>query len=223
MRETTIRRLLVIVLCASGVVALWIVADRAVPTPDAATSAVPETNSRSGPDLAPAPGSIRSNSKAGGHSAEAAGPDGPRREALSHRSGPGTRQPADQQLPTTHPQPPPVRGLRLIQADHESITIRWNPVPVRPAPHKPAIAYYAATLNGIPAGETAGLELTINWFNDDMAGSHFIRVRAVDTDGNQGLPSDVLVVDRPPSPSPRPSPRPPSPPPPDPLSQTRRS
>lgn len=82
--------------------------------------------------------------------------------------------------------------MRVVQADHDSITIRWNPVR-----SSPAVAYYTVTLNGLPAGETAGQELTINWFNDDLSGPHFILVRAVDRDGNQGLPGNPLVVERP--------------------------
>jgi len=204
MRETLIRRLLVIVLCASGVVALWIVADQAVSTPDAASSAGPETNSRSGPSSAPGPISAEPSSRAGRDHSNRGGSDGPRTEPISRRSRASTQQPAEQQLPTVDPQPPAVRGLRVIQINHDSITIRWNPVRSWAA-HVAAISYYTATLNGIPAGETAGLELTINWFNDDMTGSHFIRVRAVDADGNRGLQSNALVVDRPATAAPRPS------------------
>lgn len=202
MGETLLRRLLVIVLCASSVVAIWIVADRAVSTPDAAYSAVPEANSRSGPNLVPTPASAGPSSHAGRGRSTRESSAGRRTEPIGHRGRLSTQEPVGHQLSTVDPQPAAVRGLRVIQANHDSITIRWNPVQGRAL--DPAISYYAATLNGIPAGETAGLELTINWFNDDMTGSHFIRVCAVDADGHRGPLSDVLVVDRPTTASPAP-------------------
>ena len=213
MRETTIRRLLVIVLCACGVVALWIVADRSLSTPDAAIPVQPGASSPSGIRPAPTPTAgprspIRTATDSSAPDSAAPG----RRTDPDDRLPVGQRHPNGQQVPGADLRPAAVRGLRVIQSDHDSITIRWNPVPPptdtdRAGRRAGTVAYYHATLNGIPVGETAGLELTIDWFNDDMT-SHFIRVNAVALDGTRGLSGNALVVDRPPAPSPTPPSRP---------------
>jgi hypothetical protein len=125
---------------------------------------------------------------------------------------------------------PAVAGLRVIDNNHDSITVRWNAVHTAGDRTAPGVAYYQATLNGIPSGETAGLQLTINWFNDEMT-SHFIRVRAVDTRGHRGRPGQPLIVVRPeapaatdsPSPTPGPGSRPTATPSPTPTPGRTRS
>jgi hypothetical protein len=106
---------------------------------------------------------------------------------------------------------PAVAGLRVIDNSHDSITVRWNAVHTAGDRNAPGVAYYQATLNGIPSGETAGLQLTINWFNDEMT-SHFIRVRAVDTRGHRGRPGQPLIVARPEAPAATDTPGPTPPP-----------
>jgi hypothetical protein len=200
MRETRFRRLLVIVLCASGFVALWVVADRSLSTPDAANSAPSESSSRSGrqPASGEAPG-------APGTDAGTTHPGGPvghgrstepigRTTTTDHLRSPATRG------STASAVLPAVDGLRVIDNNHDSITVRWNAVTNGGDPGSPRVAYYQATLNGIPSGETAGRQLTINWFNDEMT-THFIRVRAVDTAGHRGRPGDPLIVERPDEPT----------------------
>lgn len=225
MRETTIRRLLVLVLCASGVVALWILADRSLSTSDAARSDTSGTSSRSGSRAA---SPISSHSSAhrtpGRESADPPPPTAAREPTDQSGVGPWSRrQTQSRQHPPGDGRPPAVRGLHAIDNNHDSITVRWDAVL-----DATKIAYYHVTLNGIPVGDTAGLQLTIDWFNDDM-GSHFIRVRAVDVDGRPGRRGSPLVVNRPdapsgkPSPTPAPSPRPTPRPTPDPTASATPS
>jgi hypothetical protein len=87
----------------------------------------------------------------------------------------------------------------VLANSHASVTVSWSAVRDRSG-----IAYYQATLNGIPAGETAGRQLTVDWFNDDMS-AHFIQVRAVDGAGNRGPRSAPLMITRPAAPSPSPT------------------
>lgn len=203
MRETTIRRLLVLVLCALGIVALWILADRSLSTLDAAHSDRSETNSRSGSRAA---SPIGDSSVPGVSNRHRAGPPPVASRQPTGHSGAGVgsrRQTQSQQYPGADARPPAVRGLHAIDTNHDSITVRWNAVR-----YATRIAFYHVTLNGIPVGDTAGRQLTINWFNDDMT-SHFIRVRAVDVDGDRGRRGMPLVVTRPDKPSPERSPAPP--------------
>jgi hypothetical protein len=195
MRET-VRRLLVIALCASGVVALWIVAGRSVSAPDTAASGSPGA-SRS---------ATRAASPSGSGSDRPGSPDRSPRistpASAASLAGPadsGRNNQPPHQGSHNNAQPTAVRGLRVIRNSYQAITVRW-----RPARAAAGIAYYQLTLNGIPAGETAGLQLTVNWFNDDMT-SHFIRVRAVDGNGSNGRSGNPLPVTRPVKPTPAPT------------------
>jgi hypothetical protein len=188
MRETMIRRLLVFVLCASGVVALWIVADRSVPGPDSAVSATPGTR-QSGGDAAPDRDESPRRPDADGASRGPSSPGG-----ADHP--PSTDQPADERSspPSTlpdHRPPHRVRGLHVVDNTYEAVTVGWAE-----SNDGGGIAYYEVTLNGIAAGATAGRQLTIDWFNDDM-NSHFVQVRAVDRAGNRSKRGEPLMVNRP--------------------------
>jgi hypothetical protein len=195
-------------------VALWIVADRSASVPDSAGSPAPTT--RRTDDIAvptdlstsTAPTAARDPAPASTETATFVRTSDP---------GPSYSDPRPPEHHRTRPddQPPPaVRDLHVLANSHESVTVGWGAVHDRSG-----IAYYEATLNGIPAGETAGRQLTVDWFNDDMS-AHFVQVRAVDGAGNHGRRSRPLMITRPaepvpdttpdPSPSPTPAATPPA-------------
>lgn len=185
MRETTIRRMLVLALCIGGVVALWVIADQVAFHSD--RSATDRPTGRNTGVVSPAG---RSSDQRTGDPA-ASDPSGISAEPTGLDEQPRTTGPS-----ADHDPPPTVPGLHVISATYDAITVGWDDVS-----DPSGIAHYLVTLNGISAGETGGRQLTVNWFNDDMS-SHFIQVWAVDGAGNRSPRGEPVMVSRPASPGP---------------------
>ncbi|HEY9294632.1 MAG TPA: hypothetical protein VIP98_25395 [Microlunatus sp.] len=179
MHESTLRRTLVFVVCALGVVALWILNDqiRSHPSADQSIPAQgqPSRPAHGGASPINDPVSRDSSTSRPVSSGSAVDPHRPHTTATGDTMGPAA-----------------VVGVHVIQNSHDSVTVGW-----RPADDVSGIAYYEVTLNSIPVGQTGGRELTADWFNDDTS-THFIQIRAVDGAGNRGARGRPLMLTRPP-------------------------
>ncbi|MET0695245.1 MAG: hypothetical protein ABWY56_15030 [Propionibacteriaceae bacterium] len=206
MRPTQTRRLLVFVVCALGVTALYVVpalsprprvAERATPShPTSAASGVAgHAVSRPATAAPVAQPTVRiqqtsDRARTSDSTTDTRGstsqPRRPQPPASTRPAGDGHRR--------DRAQPAAVASVQVEDVTSETVTVRWAP-----AHDNVAVVSYQVWLNGFQVASTSELSATVDWFNDDM-GQHVVQVRAVDAAGNESATSRSVLVTRPSAP-----------------------
>jgi hypothetical protein len=215
----TVRRLLVLGVCALGVTGLYLAPSNArsphqaaAPRPQEGPTAQP---SRSVERQVPAPTADRPSASSS-PSDVAAPPDqaAPTSPAATITTAAATQDPAP---PPASPRPrrtgatafdpaaegddeapEPVADITSADVSAEALTLRWPA-----AADNVGVVEYHVVLNGYEVATTPKTQATVRWFNDD-AREHVVQVKAVDAAGNVSPSSPNLLVARP-TPEPTPS------------------
>jgi hypothetical protein len=220
MRAVTIRRMIVLGVCALGVGSLYLVpgvarspeqirqaganeepADSAVGArpgqPQQSTSATGDRNSAREADGQPV--ATASNAQP---SQSTATRSNDRPEDADDRSSPTAR--ADKSKESKDSEPPQaVADIEPSKVTRQLLIINWPA-----AKDNVGVIGYRIWLNGFEVATTANTRARLRWFNDDR-GEHVVQIRALDAAGNQSRSSPTLVIRRPsPEPTDTPSPEP---------------
>ena len=216
----TVRRLLVLGVCALGVASLYVVPgiarspqQVAAPRPhdeptarpsrtavrDASvpTSPRPEPSSRPTASTTPADEPSADPSPTGTDPEAAPTSEAPR----PARTGATAFDPADARDDEA---PAPVAAVTSAEVSPSRLTLRWPA-----AADNVGVVEYKVVLNGFEVARTPETTATVRWFNDD-AREQLVQVQAVDAAGNESPSSPALLVARP-TPGPTPSPTEPTP------------
>jgi hypothetical protein len=214
----TVRRLLVLGVCALGVSGLYLVPSNvrsphqaAAPRPQDGPTARP---SRSVEPEASAPTADRptastspSDRAAPTDQAEPTGPAATVTTAATQDPAPPPVQPRPGQTGATafdpaaegdDEAPEPVADITSADVSVAELTLRWPA-----AADNVGVVEYQVVLNGYAVATTPRTQATVRWFNDD-AREHVVQVKAVDAAGNVSRSSPNLLVARP-TPEPTPS------------------
>ena|GEM_PF-2276926 len=220
MRAVTIRRMIVLGVCALGVGSLYLVpgvarspeqirqagaskepADSAVGArpgqPQQSTSATGDRNSDREAD-----GQLGTTASNAQPSQSTATRSNDRPEDADDRSSPTAR--ADKSKESKDSEPPQaVTDIEPSKVTPQRLTINWPA-----AKDNVGVIGYRIWLNGFEVATTANTQARLRWFNDDR-GEHVVQIRALDAAGNQSRNSPTLVIRRPsPEPTDTPSPEP---------------
>lgn len=220
----TVRRLLVLGVCALGVGSLYLVPGIARSPQQAA-----QPRRYDGPtarasatvvqDASATPSGERSRTRPSPDPAESTDPSEP--EAAETATAPSTepvrtRQPReprptrtgatafDPAEPRDDEAPEPVAAITSADVSPTALTLRWPA-----AADNVGVVQYTVVLNGYPVATTPTTSATVRWFNDDTR-QQVVQVLAVDAAGNESPSSPNLLVARP-TPGPTPSPSEPAP------------
>ena len=220
MRAVTIRRLIVLGVCALGVGSLYLVpgvarspeqirqaggsdepADSAVGARPSqsqqSTSATGDRNSAREADRQPV--TTASNAEP---SQSTATRSNDRPEDADDRASPTVRAEKSKESKDSQP-PQPVADIEPSKVTRRLLIINWPA-----AKDNVGVIGYRIWLNGFEVATTANTQARLRWFNDDR-GEHVVQIRALDAAGNQSRSSPTLVIRRPsPEPTDTPSPEP---------------
>ncbi len=219
MNPVTLRRLLVLGVCAAGVGAMYVVpalggpsGEFAAPLPDDEPTNLP-TGLATSTSQGATPGPTRTQ-----RSPRSADPKPT--EASAQNASVTTVRPVrpsssgatayDPRTDTDRVAPTSVTTITTAAVTRDRITVSWPA-----ATDDVGVQRYRVVLNGFTVATTRKTHVTVRWFNDDL-GSHVIQVRALDAAGNESLTSPNLLVSRPssgstPTPGPSATPTGPSP------------
>ena len=217
-RPATIRRLLVVGVCACGVGCLYL-APSVARSPDQASSRVSDNRPISRPSTTAKPVSIQSTGRAIPDARAETSQDPEPADSTDDATSSPQRQPKPKhQQPQPRPgssgatafdpkenardrtPPDPVGGIRFGPVTQTRVTVHWEP-----AHDDTEVVGYRLWLDGFPVATTADTEVTVKWFNDDT-GQHVIQLKALDAAGNLSKTAQSVLVTRPtPSPTPEPS------------------
>jgi hypothetical protein len=223
-RAVTIRRFLVVGVCAFGVGCLYLVPSVAR-SPDHAAPRVSDDRPIARPSSTTKPAAFQSvTEQANPHSQAEGSRDSDSTDASEGvRSGSQAERKSSQNEQTPEPQPrrsgatafdpkeqnrddtppSPVGGIRFGPVTPTSLTVRWAP-----AQDDTGVVGYRLWLDGFAVATTAQTEVTVKWFNDDM-GQHVIQLKALDAAGNLSRSAQSVLVTRPtPEPTAEPTPEP---------------
>lgn len=205
MRPATIRRLLVLGVCAAGIGALYLIPAPAGP-PGQTGSGTRGPQSESRPVGYVTQRSAEQTSRDTSDQAVVAAPGTSAAAEVSTR---GPEQPSSRDrgaaalVPADGPDresPSTVADLTFPTVSANRLTVRWTP-----ASDNVGVVGYRIWLNGYRVAETTELQVTVPWFNDGSR-QQVVEVRAVDAAGNQSVDAPARLVARPAaSPTPRPS------------------
>lgn len=189
----TVRRLLVLGVCAVGVAALYLApglgrspqltagpSRNAEPTgPGTPTASRGSSPPRpASPVSTPRPSASSPSSEPGGQLSR------------PHRTG-GGATPFDPVREPDRSAPGPVRDLVPTAVSADRVTVAW-----RPASDNVAVTGYRVWLNGFEVATTTKTRATVRWFNDDLK-EHVVQVKALDGAGNVSATSPTVLVARP--------------------------
>ena len=213
----TVRRLLVLGVCALGVASLHLVPGLGrsshqvtglpLDEPTARPSRTVERDASAPPSTPPAPTTSASASTSpeptpiAEPTTEPEDPAPVPVEPSPLRTGATAFDPAD---PHDDEAPEPVAALTTAAVSPSRLTLRWPA-----AADNVGVVEYTVVLNGFEVATTPQTSATVRWFNDD-AREHLVQVKAVDAAGNESPSSPALLVARP-TPGPTPSPSAPTP------------
>ena len=210
-RPVTIRRFLVVGVCALGVGCLYL-APSVARSPDHATPRVSEERPIARPSSTVKPASVQSvTGQASPHPRAEGSRDSDARDDSDEvtsssqaeqtpkpqpgRSGATAFDPKQKNRDDTPPGP--VGGIRVGPVTPTELTVRWAP-----AQDDTGVVGYRLWLDGYAVATTAQTEVTVKWFNDDM-GQHVIQLKALDAAGNLSRSAQSVLVTRPtPEPTP---------------------
>ncbi len=188
MRATSTRRLLVFVVCAFGVGALYFVPG--ITSSPGRLGAEPErpTQSRARPRSSRVVGPQQSHPiedvGVGPDATSAAGPANSGRQTAIHTA-------AAAGVVRDRTRPSPVTELSVDRVTPETVSLHWAPT----RDDEGAVSY-RVWLNGYEVAATTDSRATVEWFNDDTD-QHVLQVRALDDAGNVSEASRSLLVSRP--------------------------
>jgi len=216
-RPVTIRRFLVVGVCALGVGCLYL-APSVARSPDHATPRVSEERPIARPSSTAKPASVQSVT---GQASPHPRAEGSRDSDATDDSDEVTSSSQAEQTPKPKPgrsgatafdpkqknrddtPPGPVGGIRVGPVTPTELTVRWAP-----AQDDTGVVGYRLWLDGYAVATTAQTEVTVKWFNDDM-GQHVIQLKALDAAGNLSKSAQSVLVTRPtPEPTPEPTAQP---------------
>lgn len=211
MNPVTLRRLLVLGVCAVGVGALYVVpaladpsGEFAAPLPDDGPTSLPTGSATSTSRGGPTSGTTRTRpgaSSADLTSSAASTQDAAVKTVRPIRLASSGATAYDPRTDTDHVAPTSVATITTAAVTRDRITVSWPA-----ATDDVGVQRYRVVLNGFTVATTRKTHVTVRWFNDDL-GSHVIQVRALDAAGNESISSPNLLVSRPASnPTPAPSP-----------------
>lgn len=218
----TIRRFLVVGVCAVGVASLYL-APSVARSPDQAGSGVSDDRPISRPPTTAKPVAVQSAGQAipyaraetslatepadstdeptSSSQTESKPKPQPQPQPQPSRSGATAFDPKEKDRDDTPPDP--VGGIRFGRVTPTELTVRWAP-----ANDDTGVVGYRLWLDGFVVATTADTEVTVKWFNDDM-GQHVIQLKALDAAGNLSEAAQSVLVARPtPEPAPEPTPEP---------------
>ena len=215
MRPVTIRRFLVVGVCAVGVASLYL-APSVARSPDQAGSGVSDDRPVSRPPTTAKPVAVQSAGQAIPHAraetslatepadstdeptSSSQTEPMPKPQPQPSRSGATAFDPKEKDRDDTPPDP--VGGIRFGRVTPTELTVRWAP-----ANDDTGVVGYRLWLDGFVVATTADTEVTVKWFNDDM-GQHVIQLKALDAAGNLSEAAQSVLVARPtPEPTPEPT------------------
>jgi hypothetical protein len=220
MRAVTIRRMIVLGVCALGVGSLYLVPGVAKSPEQIRQAGVNEEPTNSAVGARPsqprqstsAPGDRDSAPEAFRQPATTVPTTQPskptatrnkdRTEDADDRSSPQAAAEKSKDSEDSEP-PQAVADIEPSKVTPQQLTINWPA-----ANDNVGVIGYRIWLNGFEVGATSETQARLRWFNDDRD-EHVVQIRALDAAGNQSRSSPTLVIKRPsPEPTETPSPEP---------------